>query len=201
MKKLFFIYAILCFSFISLFSQAPSPDPLQVSKNLGLVGYLTHVKNMAEYKIATLAANPLYKTSLNKAASFNASYNMVKLSTDKLINQLSADLYAKNNLKFYKKINKYLKGTSKDLPENLKVYKTLIDEIDGQLIALEIKTYASTQGGPGVEEIVAIATLGNDIVAGARDFREKKIQSITGLLKEIRLKLLSDIIKPVDKKE
>lgn len=82
---------------------------LHKSKSMGLVAYLTHIKYDAEFKMAILVNHPEYEKQKNKAEQMNANYNLLKLSVDKLVNQMSADLYNRNFLKLYRETDDFVK--------------------------------------------------------------------------------------------
>jgi len=193
---------LLMFLFVFSLNVFASDDPLGDSKKLGLVSYITYIKHIAEAKMSVLASDPKYQNASysEKVKKMNSNYNLLRLAVDKLINQLSADLFATNKLGLYKNLNSYLK-TGKGLKSKFGYYEPLIEEIDGLNQALMIKTYASTLGGTSLEEITGIITLGHDIITDARDFREKKIQSLTTLLKDLHLLSLAELVKPKEKSE
>lgn len=169
------------------------------SKSLGLVGYLTYVKQVSEYKMNALAKDPNYTTMPDKAKQFSSEYAMLKLSVDLLINQMNADMINCNRLRLYRKLDKFLKS-EEELPEKFKVYGELLIQIESQFTSFIIKKYGGgALSGPGLDEITGIVSEGREIVTSARDFREKKIQSINSILKELRLTNLSEIIKPKEK--
>lgn len=169
------------------------------SKSLGLVGYLTYVKQVSEYKMNSLVKDPNYTSMPEKAKQFNSDYNMLKLSVDLLINQISADMLNCNSLRLYRKLDKFLKH-GEELPEKYKEYGILLGQIDSKFTTFMMRKYGGgTLSGPGLDVITGIVSEGREIVTSARDFREKKIQSINSILKELRLTNLSEIIKPKEK--
>ncbi|UPT69954.1 MAG: hypothetical protein M0D53_12540 [Flavobacterium sp. JAD_PAG50586_2] len=193
MKK----YILLLFLFsLNIYSQDISID----GKDLGLVGYLTYVKTISEAKMTSLVNDENYTKKPEKALKFNSEYTLLKLSVDQLINQLSADLLSKNRLKLYRSLDNYLKNGEK-LPEQFSHYSKLIERIDGQLQAFLIRKYKD--GGPlagaSIEEITGVASEVREIITSARDFREKKIQSIYGIIKELKLAAITELIKPKEK--
>ena len=196
MKKKLLTLVLCTLTVLSTVAQ----DELDYGKSLGLVAYLTSVKSFGEAKMISLATNAAYETQSDKVKTFNSSYNLLKLSADKLINQLSADLYSSNRLRLYKSLNAYLKNKD-DLPAKFAHYKPLIDEIDGRLQVLLIKTYSGALAGASLEEITGAVELVHTVITDARDFREKKIQSVTALLKDLHLKDLIDLVKPKEKAE
>ena len=102
MKNITLAFTLL---FCSILQTQAQSETIETSKRLGLVGYLTYVKSVAEGKIQSLLADPRLASEPNKTPDFHAAYNKLKLSVDLLINQLNADLAAKNSMKSYKSIN------------------------------------------------------------------------------------------------
>lgn len=183
MKKYYMSIILVALITLNIFSQ----DLLPKSKELGFISYLTAVKSITEFKFISLASDDQYKTENEKVKQFLFEYNLIRLSIDKLINQLSADMISKNSLKKYNKINKFIKGKSTELPQKMKPYEELISEIDGIMESLMLKTYSSMAGGPSIDEILGIVELTHGIISDVRDFREKKVSNIVGLLKDTKL--------------
>lgn len=194
MKKLF---TLLIFCLISFYVNG---QEVVDAKKLGLVSYITYVKAISEFKMTSLVTSENYSLMPDKAKQFNSDYNLLKLSVDLLVNQLSADLFDSNRLKLYRKLNDHLKyGTA--LPKKYDHYALLLEQIDGQLEALRLRKYTGgTLSGPSLEEFTGVVSEVREIVTSARDFREKKIQSLLGLLKALTLSPLSDLIKPKEAK-
>jgi hypothetical protein len=174
---------------INTFGQELLPS----SKEFGLISYLTTVKSVAEFKMITLASDPQYKTEKEKAKSFQAEYNLLKLATDRFLNQLIADMTVKNRLKEYKKVNGFIKGDLTSLPPKMKAYEKSLEEIEGRLETFMLKTYSSMLAGPTIEEIVGAVELTHGIITDARDFREKKVANLSGQLKELKLMPLKEL--------
>lgn len=193
MKTLFTLVLFLSFC------QKPYCQEIVDAKELGLVGYLTYVKEVSEYKMTFLVEDPNYTAMPDKAKLFNSDYNLLKLSTDQLINQLSADLFNCNRLKLYRRLDKYLQD-QKALPKKYKHYELLLNQIDSQLTALLVRKYTGgALAGPGLDIITGMVTEVREITTSARDFREKKIQSIHSLMKELKMTTLSEIKKSKEK--
>ena len=171
-------------------------------KKLGLVAHLTYVKTISEAKMTILIKDEKYIREPKKAFKFNSDYTLLKLLTDQLINQLSADLIDKNKLKLYRSLNKYLKN-QKPVPEKFSQYQVLLEQIDGQLEALLMRDYkdGGIQSAELITAIVGIITEIREITTSARDFREKKIQSISGIIKELKLSPIAELIKPKEKED
>jgi hypothetical protein len=141
----------------------------------------------------SLASDTQYTKQPGKAAMFRSHYNILKLSIDRLINQLSIDMIDKNSNKKYRKLNKYLKGEQKELPENLSKYKELLVEIDGQIESFMMRTYSSMMAGPEFSDILSGVELVHKAITDARDFREKKVQSIIGIITNLKLEKIKDL--------
>lgn len=198
MNKVILILFVLLLTCGNSFGQETPED----GKKLGLVSYLTYVKSFSEFKMTSLITDKEYERQPDKAKKFNSDYNLLKLATDKLINQLSADLYSKNRLRLYKKLNQYLKGSIKSLPSTYIEYENLIKEIDDRLQTFMIRKFLGAElAGASIEEITGIIELGHGVITDARDFREKKIQSVTGLIKELKIVNISELMKSEEKKD
>lgn len=198
MKKSIITFVLALFVAFNTYgqSQVSQDEVLKNSKNLGLMAYLTTVKSVSEAQMIRLASSPEFTTQPDKAKEFMAEYNLLKLSVDQLINQLSADLYLTNRPSRYKNINMYIiKGEEYDLPEKLLPYKPLIGEIDTNFLKFSTNYYGSMLAVPGLTEIIGVIGLVNTVATGARDFREKKVQSLTGLMKTVKLTPIADLIK------
>lgn len=199
MKKSLFIFISIIFWTFHLFGQSEQ-EILKESKELGLVSYLTTVKSLAEFKMISLASHAEYEKQKDKAQQFNSEYNLLKLSVDRMINQLSADMSIKNNLKVLKKINGYTKGDIEKLPTKFLPYGKLLIDIDGKLETFMLKTYSSALAGPTLTELTGVVTLGHGIITDARDFREKKISNTIILIKDLKLSSLKDLTEKKEKK-
>lgn len=191
LKKLILFTLLLA---LSNFSFGQSSDD---SKKLGLISYLTYVKATSEHQMITLASSPQYKLQPAKVKSFIANYNEIKIALDRLVNQLAADLIVDNRLSKYKAINKYIVGTD-PLPEKHKAYKVLLEEIDALHAAFMLKTYSSAQGLL-LADAISAAELAHTIITDARDFREKKIQSLLLILEKMKLQNVKDLTEPKPK--
>jgi hypothetical protein len=188
-SKILTIVVITLLLNINTFGQELLPS----SKEFGLISYLTTVKSVAEFKMITLASDPQYKTEKEKAKSFQAEYNLLKLATDRFLNQLIADMTVKNRLKEYKKVNGFIKGDLTSLPAKMKAYEKSLEEIEGRLETFMLKTYSSMLAGPTIEEILGAVELTHGIITDARDFREKKVVNLSGQLKELKLMPLKEL--------
>ena len=193
MKRLIIVLGLMvwCFNLV-----AQESDRLKQSKSLGLIAYLTYVKGIGEFKMTYLGSDERYKDpKFSEAATkFNAAYNLLKLSVDMFINQLSGDLYLRNRVGLFKKINRYIKS-GVELPSKYAAYGILLKQIEDDLLVLEVKTYGGKLGGVGLDQIMGVAELGRGIITDARDGRQKKIELLTGLLKESKLEKLADLLE------
>jgi hypothetical protein len=100
------------FNFSLTFSQGMLKD-----ERLGLVSFLTTVKYMSEYKMASHLSEDNYINSQDSSKKIQAEYNSIMISVNKLINQLSVDMITKNNLCEYRKINKFVNKRKSNLPK------------------------------------------------------------------------------------
>ncbi|WP_241311653.1 hypothetical protein [Chryseobacterium arthrosphaerae] len=198
MKKICSLLLILFI--VNCFSQSLSH--IDDSKKLGFVSYLTYVKTVSEFRMIQLSQDNRYgkKEFIEKKEKFHSIYNSIKLQTDMLINQLNADLLSSNRLKLYKNLENYIKGDIKKLPEDYSAYETSINSIDGLLSVFLVQKYndGGIQSSALIEAILGVVELGHTIITDARDFREKKIQSIVGITKELKLAKISELIKDVN---
>ncbi len=191
MKKLILIHILVFALFRFGFSKE-----CETNTKLSLIAYLTHVKGEAEAKMIELSPSLMVDSISKETLSTITSYYNLKVSVDKFINQLSADLYQRNGLGHYKKLNSYVKDSNFHLNDNLKYYKELIEDIDCKFnIIKQIESFIPMKEKVTIEEITAFLTLGHDIVVGMRDHREKKVQSMTELLKEMKLQSLGSLLK------
>ncbi|WP_445718232.1 hypothetical protein [Flavobacterium sp.] len=162
------------------------------TQKMGLIAYLTQVKYEAEFKMSSLINNSEYEKQKVKASEMNANYNMLKLSIDKLINQMSADLYNRNFLRLYRKTDKFIK-TGKSLPKKFAQYETALKEIETLRQVLFLKSYSSAMAGPTYAELFSGGTLLMNSINSYRDFRRKKIEAITGILVTLKLEDISKL--------
>jgi hypothetical protein len=196
------------------FSHA-ADDPIPGSKKMGLVAYLTTVKGMAEMKSLSLqnqtalfvkeidrqiAAKPAAEvlTSLNKSkaerlkklSEFTAGYLIIKTVVERFVNQLSADMYAKNNLRAYKKLNRFLRSEKegKKITGKYASYEPEFETIEDLLLAYELRTFSSMLGGPGLGDIVGAVELVHTMFSEARAFRQTKVAAMSKLLESCKLK-------------
>ncbi len=197
--KTFFLLGLICLSTQSIRAQV---QEIETAKKAGLVSYLTAVKALGEFKMLTLIQDTQYVSKKNevraKVRDFNSKYNVLKLTVDKLINQISADAYNANRLQSYRAVNNLLKS-GKSLPGKYDYYKEMVLEIDLRIETFLFSKYGSLQGA-SLSDITGVVEQAIGAITAASEMREKKIQSITALLKEQKLKSLGDL-KPKESKE
>lgn len=190
MKKIISFLVFTFFISVTAVAQDETPD---YGTQLGLISYLTTVKALSEHQMTTLAANPAYKTQTEKASGFRSEYNLLKMSVDKLINQMAADMTLKNRTKVYKKLNKFAKGGITKLPANLSAYEKLISDIDGQFKSFLMRHYSGRASGASFADITGAVELAHTAFAGAREHREKKVQTLISQLEKLKLEKLVDL--------
>ncbi|WP_127139383.1 hypothetical protein [Flagellimonas oceanensis] len=133
-------------------------------------------------------------------------YANLRWKTNLLINQFSSDIVNLNRISIYRDMDNYLKNGGV-LPKKLKKFKPLLEEIENKYNKLLSSKYRT--GGPqsvaGLQELFTLAgispyTIYKDIKAS----KEKKITTLVGFIKEMRLKTLSELqsgSKEEDKEE
>ncbi len=190
MKKLLLIPVLLLFSALSVSAQYLEKE------NLGLVSYLTDIKIRCEYKM--LSAITERKAGSNSdISSTQTAYNSVMIPVNRLINQLSADMIARNNIGDYRRINKYVyKGKSNPGGKSARYAGTLA-EIDRGVKSLFPSMQAEAITAYMMEQLVGSGKLGVGTIESARDFREKKVGKIVTLLKELRLRSVTELSESV----
>jgi len=117
-------------------------------------------------------------------------YNKLKTNIDQLILQLIVDSKQKNRLKLYRQLDKYIKGSSSQIP---KAYKQIMASIEHDLYEL-----IADDNRPGVSALESILSITEQIstaITSARDFREKKVGSICEVLDKLRLRDVSELGK------
>ncbi|WP_034257728.1 hypothetical protein [Altibacter lentus] len=203
MKNLFTLLVLL----IAL--QSFAQDGLDESKSLGLVAYLNTIKEISENKILWSEArfkqrnenleNPRQEDLYTKRI-IKEKYALLKWKIDLFVNQFSADLIDRNSIGLYREMNKHLVEQSKS--KRIRKYIPLLDEIDETYKDLFYENY--TTGLNFIETATAILTLAGfnpyTLYKDIKATKEKKIATLIGYLKEMRLKPLSELKKP-EKKE
>jgi hypothetical protein len=159
-------------------------------ENLGLISYLTDIKIRCEYRMTSALADKKSNIDIGQVQS---AYNSVLLPVNRLINQLSADMIERNNLNVYRNINKFINKSKPKLSGKYARYQGIFEEIDRnvKLLLPVIQTEAIT--AYMMEQIVGTGKLGVSGIESARDFREKKVGKIVTLLKDQKLKSVSEL--------
>lgn len=192
MKKLNLVLILVVFYVSVIYGNSSGNEEI---KKYDLIAYLTTVKYKAENKMFQLAADSSFIKKPEEAIEFVSQYNELKLEFDRLINQLIADMYVSNNLKTYKKINGYLKGTTSELPDKYKGYIQTINSLDILLNNFMKSDYSEPAfKGFTFDNFLGSAELIHGILTDARDFREKKVQSLSALIKELKLAPIKDLL-------
>ncbi|MEM6342679.1 MAG: hypothetical protein AAF927_02320 [Bacteroidota bacterium] len=222
----FVILAIALVSAMPSYAQDLSAFKPENQKSLGLAAYLTSVRASAQGKMIFLTKQ--YQSNFVKdtmtpgdvIASAPATaqlkkaqekYLAIKVNVDILINQLAVDMYAKNNLRAYKKLDQCIKGKG-DLPDQLKPYEKVIEAIDTNVEELmEIKFEGNLpnptffkEGGPELAalDLLGIAELGYTILNEEAKRRTQKVTSVLGVLEKVRLKDTTELLaKPKEKEQ
>jgi hypothetical protein len=195
---------------------------LDESKPLGLVAYLNTIKEISENKILWSESKFIERNSKRLELLKNASitdaekskikseqssdiqireeiqnkYATLRWRTNLLINQFSADIVEKNSMSLYRNMDKFIKGDKSELCSKLKKFNPLILEIENnynQLFDSKYQTEA-IQSLAEAQELFTLAginpyTIYKDIKAS----KEKKILALTGYIKEMKLKALSEL--------
>jgi hypothetical protein len=144
-----------------------------------------------------------YINSQDSSKKIQAEYNSIMISVNKLINQLSVDMITKNNLCEYRKINKFVNKRKSNLPKKFSSYVEALKEIDKLAIIFLTRTTDTTgtkttsKAMPALafSDITGIGTLAEASITSARDFRATKINDIITILKDLKLKSISDLSK------
>ncbi len=164
-------------------------------EKLGLVSYLTAIKYMTEYKMASYISVKDYDSHKTESMKIQAQYNAIMVMVNKLINQLSSDIIANNRLCEYRRLNKFVNKRKVNLPKSLTSYAEVLKDIDSladNFLKVEQRT-AGILPELAYSDLTGIGTLAKDIITSARDFREKKVSNIAAILKELKLKSISEL--------
>uniref|UniRef100_UPI00404B6C57 hypothetical protein n=1 Tax=Flavobacterium sp. TaxID=239 RepID=UPI00404B6C57 len=192
MKKFQLILtAVLLFQITISFAQEPKDDILITSRKLGLVAYLTEVKYISEFQMSKLIENPQYKVETEKVKEFNQTYNALKIYVDMFINQMAADLNNKNRLRLYRRADKYIKS-GKAFPQKYKQYEDCLKNIEALSTSLGFKTYSS-KAGASFADWIDLGSLALDVVKMNQETRQKKVEKITAIISQLRLKDTKDL--------
>lgn len=170
-------------------------DLYSESKKFGLVSYLTFIQHYSPQAVIYANKNITNEDALNKV---NQSYIYLTVGFNSLINQLSADMNHKNSPSRYKRLNIYLKDKKKN--KRIANYYTLLEIIEYYFMALyQMNDGSSMQKIVGPDE--ALTFVGGIPYSIYKDFKAvntAKVAAITGILKELRLKSLNDILPKDD---
>jgi hypothetical protein len=172
-------------------------------EKLGLVSYLTTVKYMTEYKMASYISAKDYDSRKTESKNIQAQYNVIMIKVNMLINQLSSDIIANNSLCKYRRLNKFVNKRKVNLPKRLTGYAEVLKDIDALAENFLKVEPGTTRALPELaySDLTGVGTLAKDIITGARDFREKKVSNIAAILKELKLKSISELAeKPASAK-
>lgn len=224
MKKLFFLIAII----ISIVLNTNAQDGLDESKALGFISYLNTIKELSENKIlwseAKFNQRKTERLELIKSAKtpdeknelmskqksdddnrqlIQNKYASLRWQINLLINQYSADLVERNSVSLYRNMNEYLSG-EEELKSRLTKFKPILTKIDE--IYLELIYFKYDTGGPqsmaGLQEIFTLAGINPyEIYKDIKASKKEKIATLVGYIKEMRLKQLSELIKPIKPEE
>jgi len=192
MKKLIILSLVL------LMSQFLNSQSIEGSKKLGFVSYLTSLKMHSEHKMLSLASDPKYKSDNEDVLLSHAEYNKLKITVDRVLNQLVADMTSKNRLKEYKNINKYIRGEVENLPSELIAYQKAFESIDDMYLSFILFSFKEDSPGfmaPSIEEILGVAAWTSGLITSARDFRQKKVSNICLQIQELRFSSIKDLTK------
>ena len=200
MKTYIFVFAAFLLGIPGFCFKAPED-----SKKLGLVSHLTNVKFGAELKMAALAKEYAKNVDSPEAKNVRKQYNNLKLSMDKLINQMSADMIDRNRMRIYRKINRTITGEKNLLTGRLEPYSDLLKIIDDYYNTF---MSSSLKGNPiaaiGIDDALGAIELVHGIITDARDAREKKVQAIISVLEKLKLEKIKDLTEEkkddIDKK-
>jgi hypothetical protein len=190
MKKLLLLLTVLYFSCLAVAGQ------LLEKENLGLISYLTDIRIRCELKMLTVIAEKKSGAS-NDISATQSAYNSVMIPVNRLINQLSADMIEKNNLVEYRRINKYVYKDKSQIKGRGSRYSATLIEIDRGVKALFPSIQAEAMTAYMMEQIVGSGKLGGGSIESARDFREKKVAKIIALLKDLRMRSVSELSETV----
>jgi|GEM_PF-2302414 len=186
----------------------------QKIERLGLISELSYMKaNAEQLALRVLNSDELIESDIIR---FTNEYNQLKNSLDQAILQLSADMKRKNSIKYYRRIDKFLfQYEINDItptevrPMKVCRYLGAIKNSDAQfqkLMSFKIsgddehdpKELLSMKGflpaAASLAELTAIASLINESIYKAAERREKKVEQISKLLNEQRLKDVQQLI-------
>ena len=177
--------------------ETESDNLFEMSREMGLVAYLTYIKTAAESKIY---AENSKSSTFDPSGRMKKNYNLLKVTIDLVINQATADMTQKNSIKLYKRLNKYVKE-EKDkrcLNKKLGIYKSMMDDVEMRYKALMRDTLI--RKGVGISDIslLGIAEFAYGIVTDARDARQTKVASLVKQLEALKPVPLNVFLKKED---
>jgi hypothetical protein len=224
MKKLLLVVSIfICLKSLSAQDFGSASISNQHSK-LGFISQLVFNKGAAEQTMIAMINDtafydhtPYHKITDDEKKKLQANakemdrlYNNIRLKTDQLLLQLSADMIRKNGKRPYKLIDNSFKskGNTTGLSAENE-YRKILDAIDKDISAFYAIYHNFKNPGAGapfkallsVDNILSMTEQAWTIIASARDAREKKVAGITGMLDKLRLNAISDLGASEEKEE
>ena len=166
--------------------------------NLGPVSQLVEIKYNSEACFSKIATDPAVAKQRRDSALIN--YNEIRVLTDRIIYQLSADMRSKNSVKAYKKLSNYYKTHDLGEAEGENVF------IESYVLAFKdlhiIYKKFVYPDQPGVTKglitpaiVLSIIDTGWTITKNIKDMRGKKVDGIIELLNNLRLNSPQELIK------
>jgi hypothetical protein len=189
---------MICLLATVLLSKAQSNK----AENLGLISELTFIKQTSENLAISIINDTLIKEE-EKIKVIN-HYNNLKVISDQVILQLMTDCRRKNNLRYFKKLDKLLVkktineiGNSDLNSDKLNGYVknlTKINEVYNKLININLAPKTNKSNIPFAEFTGAI-TLITTTIKDIRADNEKKVEKITSILNEVRISPIQNLNK------
>lgn len=207
------------------YSNQEMSKELDESKFYGLISYLSFLKNSAENDLAfknqsyleikkmvsdSSTTIDVLETSKSDLLTAQSKYYKLKVLSDRLINQLTANMIDKNSMGTYRRLNKGIKGISTNFD-----FYVLIKEIDDAFLLLInpkllladldiFDTYVSTNKFFDLKfeagDVLTGVGLVNTVVKDIREARSAKVSNMIKLLSGFQLASVKEIIKPEKKK-
>lgn len=167
------------------------------AENLGLISELTFIKQTSENLAISIINDTLIKEE-EKIKVIN-HYNNLKVISDQVILQLMTDCRRKNNLKYFKKLDKLLLAKTIDQISNtdLNCVKlngyiknlTKINEVYNKLINI------NRNPSLPIAEFTGAITLITSTIKDIRADNEKIVEKITSILNEVRISPIQNLNK------
>jgi hypothetical protein len=189
---------MICLLATVLLSKAQSNK----AENLGLISELTFIKQTSENLAISIINDTLIKEE-EKIKVIN-HYNNLKVISDQVILQLMTDCRRKNNLRYFKKLDKLLVkktineiGNSDLNSDKLNGYVknlTKINEVYNKLININLDSTIDASNFTFAEFTGAI-TLITTTIKDIRADNEKKVEKITSILNEVRISPIQNLNK------